>query len=175
MLRSWLPLGTASVLLVLASCAMLLALELPAGSWCYALNSRMFSMLHAQYFFIELPELSPGTLRRPSSFGFGKRRRRLYYFNLMIDPCLKDLQLRLQKHATRSWQLPLRFIFRHNLALVIRPNPYLPSGSSSSLHSSIYLPRTKNTVRLRPCSSCLACQQAMCRQAIIYTQCVVRG
>ena len=37
---------------------------LPAGSWCYALNYRMFWMLHAQYFFIELPELSPGTLGR---------------------------------------------------------------------------------------------------------------
>ena len=37
---------------------------LPTGSWCYALNSRMFWMLHAQYFFIELPELSPGTLGR---------------------------------------------------------------------------------------------------------------
>ena len=37
------------------------------------------------------------------SFGFGKKIRRFYYFNLMIDPCLKDLQLRLQKRATRSW------------------------------------------------------------------------
>ena len=72
-LRSWLPLGTASVLLMLASCAMLLALELPAGSWCYALNSRMFSMLHAQYFFIELPELSPGTLRRSLRLGLVRR------------------------------------------------------------------------------------------------------
>ena len=44
-------------------------LELPTGSWCYALNSRMFWMLHAQYFFIELPELSPGTLGRSLRLG----------------------------------------------------------------------------------------------------------
>ena len=42
---------------------------LPTGSWCYVLNSRMFWMLHAQYFFIEFPELAPGTLGRSLRLG----------------------------------------------------------------------------------------------------------
>ena len=37
----------------------------------------------------------------------------------------------LQQHLV----LPLHLIFLHNLALVIRPHRYLPSGPSSSLHS----------------------------------------
>ena len=48
-------------------------------------------------FFIELPELSPGALRRSLRLGLVRRRS---YFNLMIDPCLKDFQVRLQKRAT---------------------------------------------------------------------------
>ena len=53
-----------------ASCAMLLALDLPTRSWCYALY-KLPHVLNATLltFSIELPELSPGTFRRSRGLG----------------------------------------------------------------------------------------------------------
>ena len=105
-----------------------------------------------------------------SWLGFGGKLRRLN-FNSMIDPCLKDFNWGWKNGP--AWGTICNnalydlytVYFYITQALVIRPNPFLPSGSSFSIYIPLSIfPHT--TVRLRPCSSCLARQQAMQRQAI---------
>ena len=80
--------------------------------------------------------------RALSSFGFGQKLKKVLLLQLNDWSLPQGFSTETEVAKTRHTILIITstFIFLHNLALVIRPNPCLPSGSPSSLHSSIYLP-----------------------------------
>ena len=131
---------------IVTICSYNFFLELPTRScWCYASNTPRCG----------LEKVTLLLLRRPG-------RSSCYALLFFLE------------HSSMLWML--RSDLQHALdarLLGIFPNPFLPSGSSFS----IYIPLSifsHTTVCLRPCSSCLARQQAMRRQAVS-SQCVVRG
>ena len=102
--------------------AMVLVLELPILTFSLNFQRSLHTTLWA--FSWNTPALS--------CFGFGKKLRRLN-FNLMIDPCPKDFQLRLQKRATWSWL---------SWASMRYHNPFLPAAELFQFATTPYTTST---------------------------------